>query len=205
LPHLQEYVSLRPDDAIAHFRLGSCLLRIAAVPRAVPAKLEPVELLSAQRNAESAAVAFARCAELSPGDEDASLSVATAHWRAAELAKERHDEKEHAAHVEAAQARLRATAERFPASPEPWFRLGVIAEAGGADDDARVAYQRALELDREHVPTMLDLAALLDRRGEAQAATTMLRQVIALDEAKPCLTPRERKRVRERAGAGART
>lgn len=201
LPHLQAYTLLRPDDSAAHFRLGSSLLRIAAVPRAAPSDLEGAELLTAQRSAESAAAAFARCAERAPGDEDAALSIATAWWRAAELAKQRHDAAAQKAHTDAAEQSLRTAAERFPASPEPWFRLGVIAEARGADDVARTMYTRAIEREPRHVASLLDLAALLDRGGDAAAANNVLRQVLALDDAVPCLTPRERKRLRERTGA----
>jgi tetratricopeptide (TPR) repeat protein len=192
LPHLQEYVDLRPDDATAHFRLGSSLLRIAAVPQGSEGSS------NAQTLAEQAAKAFERCAELAPGDEDAAVAVATAHWRASELAKDRHDDEAATRHRDAAEAHLRAVATRFPDSPEPWFRLGVIAESRSEPAAARTAYAAALQRSPRHVPTLLNLAALLDDNRETEAATALLRHVLDLDTVHPSLTPAERRRVRSR-------
>lgn len=207
LPHLQAYVALRPDDATAHFRLGSSLLRIAAVPQGI----ESTRYQVAQRDAEGAAKAFARCAELSPGDEDAALAVATALWRAAELAKAHAgvaatDALRTAAaagdqHRQDAEAQLRAVAARFPASAEPWFRLGVMAEARAANDEARAAYAEALRREPRHVPGMLNLAALLDASGDPAAATALLQQVLVVDSTRPSLTAKERKQLRSRVDA----
>lgn len=202
LPHLEAYVDLRPDDATAQFRLGSSLLRIAAVPQGP----RPNAFLLAQRQAERAAKAFARCVELSPGDEDAALAIATAHWRAADLARERAGAaatSEESQHRTAAAAQLRAIAARFPASPEPWFRLGVLAESRSAPAEARTAYAEALHRSPRHLPTLLNLAALLDRIGEADAATSLSRQVLDIDAVQPGLSDQERKRLRARVGAPA--
>ena len=201
LPHLQAYVALRPDDAAAHYRLGSSLLRVAAVPRAVPQALEPNERLAAQRSAESAAKAFARSAELAPGDEAAALAEAAAWWRAAELAGERRDDDAKRTDTETARARLRTLAERFPNSAEPWFQLGLIAEACKQDDEARAAYGAGLARVPHHPATLLNLGALLDRRGERDGATTLLRTALQVDAIEPFLTARERKRVRDRVGS----
>lgn len=197
-PHLEAYVELRPDDATAHFRLGSCRLRIAAVPQGP----EPNSFRDAQREAERAIRAFERCVALSPGDEDAALAIATAHWRAAELAHERAAAAEEREHRAAAETRLRAVVERFPTSAEAWFRLGVLAEARSAPNEARAAYAEALQRGPRHVPTLLNLAALLDDLGEPDAATTLLRQALALDATAPALTAAERKRLRARTGTG---
>lgn len=51
IPHLQEYVALRPDDITARYRLASALLRVADEPRGIP----PTSYLVAQRQAEDAA------------------------------------------------------------------------------------------------------------------------------------------------------
>ncbi len=195
LPHLQAYVALRPDDATSHFRLGSCLLRIAAVPKGIQNSL-----LDAQRTAESAARAFARCAELSPGDEDAALAVAIALWRATQLAIEGADAGRDQ-NLNAATAQLRAVADRFPTSAMPWFQLGVIAEATAAPVQARTAYEAALQRDPRHVPTMLNFAALLATSDQRDASITLWKQVLAADAAQPSLTPRERQRLRELIGS----
>ncbi|MFY9342741.1 MAG: hypothetical protein WAT39_09645, partial [Planctomycetota bacterium] len=73
-PHLEAYLGLRPDDAAAWFRLGSSLLRIAAVPRSTTES----GLLQAQLDAEAAARAFERSVALAPGDDDAAIAAATA-------------------------------------------------------------------------------------------------------------------------------
>lgn len=196
LPHLRTYLSLRPDDATAFFRLGSCLLRIAAVPQGLRA------IEDAKTNAADAARAFERCVELAPGDEDASLAIATAWWRAAELAKELGSgDREQL--VAAARARLRETAERFPSSAEAWFRLGVIAEGTEASADAGTCYREALQRNARHIGALLNLAHLLDAQGDQGAATTLLQQVLLTDAALDCLSPDERARVRDRVGGAA--
>jgi tetratricopeptide (TPR) repeat protein len=210
LPHLQGYLNLRPDDATTCFRTGSCLLRIAAVPQGIP----PVSVLVAQRNAEAAAGAFSRCLELAPGDEDAALAIATALWRAGELAgqlardhadeRRGHDDAATASrHRAASRQQLHAAAAAFPASAEPWFRLGVVLAADQALDEARAAYQQALRRDSRHPGSLLNFAAMLDEAGDQQAAALLLQQVLAVDAAAPVLTPSERKRVRDRLAAPA--
>jgi Flp pilus assembly protein TadD len=197
LVHLREYVTLRPDDATAHFRLGACLLAAAALP---PGR-ELAAMTAARDDAAAAVLAFTQCSELSPGDEDAALAIATAHWRAAELAEQTQDGATAARHRQAAEDRLRLVAERFPASAEPWFRLGVAAEAREANDHARTAYERALKQQPDHVPSLLNLAALQDRTGDAAGATQLLQRALTADAAKPQLESSERRRLRTRIGA----
>lgn len=196
LPHLRTYLSLRPDDATSFFRLGSCLLRIAAVPQG----LHPLE--GAKANAVDAARAFERCVELAPGDEDADLAVATAWWRAAELAKEL-GSSDRQPLVAATRTRLQAIAERFPASAEPWFRLGVVAEGAENAADANACYREALQRNPRHIGSLLNLAHRLDAQGDQGAATTLLQQVLSVDAAADCLSPDERARLRARIGGDA--
>lgn len=186
LPHLRGYIELRADDAPAHFRLGACLLRIAAVPQ----------------DAEDAAKAFDRCVELTPGDVDAALAGAAATWRAAELADKANDAGARDELRAATTARLQAIAERFPDHAEPLFRLGVVAEGGGAPAAARAAYERALERDAAHVPSLLNLAAMLDASGEGAGAIGLLQRALAADAGQPSLTASERRRVRARIERG---
>lgn len=194
-PHLRAYVALRPDDAAAQFRLGASLLRLASAPRG------PEPEATARRQAREAAAAFARCFELAPGDEDAGVAVAAAHWRAAELAHAMGDAAGRSAELDHVAERLRALGERFPDSPEPWFRAALLAEARDDRTAARAAYGEALRRAPRHVPTLLNLAAMLDAEGDAAAATTLVRELLALDEGAPVLTPDERDRLRARAAA----
>jgi len=193
LPHLRSYLSLRQDDATAFFRLGSSLLRIAAVPQGLKAR----EVAKTQ--AIEAATAFGHCHELAPGDEDADLAVATSLWRACELATELGDADRDKLAADA-RARLQQVAERFPASAEPWFRLGVIAEALKDPATAATVYRQALQRDGRHVGATLNLACLLDAQGDGGAARTLLQRLLTDAALSAQLTPRERNRVRERVG-----
>ncbi|HEB52470.1 MAG TPA: tetratricopeptide repeat protein [bacterium] len=177
LPHLEAYVALRPDDASAQFRLGACLLALAAVPQGDPPQYE-----KAMIQAEGAAAAFARCFALAPGDEDAALAVATARLRAGELAalSELPDSQSRRdAHRRAAREHLRALAERFPDSPEVHFRIGVAL----ADDPrlAAASYRAALERDPMHVGSALNLAALAIAGGEPDRAREIYAGLLARD------------------------
>lgn len=193
LPHLRAYLTLRQDDATAYFRLGSCLLRIAAVPQGLKAR----EV--ARTQALEAATAFGHCFELAPGDEDAGLAAATALWRARELAAELGD-AESDAHAAQARNRLQQLAERFPASPEPWFRLGVMAETLGDPTTATTLYREALQRDGRHVGATLNLASLLSTQGDEAAANALLQRILADEALAARLTPRELVRLRSRVG-----
>lgn len=193
LPHLQAYVALRTDDAGAQFRLGSSLLRIAAVPVGLP----PGSNRAAQRQAEAAAKAFARCWTLAPGDEDAALAVATAFLRAQELAQKLGDAgaKELG---EQADHQLRVVAEKFPTSGEAMFRLGVVAETRHDVEAARGLYQQALQRDPRHLGCLLNLAGLLDAEGKAAEAAALLQRVMSNSEARDRLGTDEWRRIVER-------
>ncbi|MCK5941430.1 MAG: tetratricopeptide repeat protein [Planctomycetes bacterium] len=203
LPHLRTYVSLRPDDATAQFRLGASLLSVANTPQGVPPPYR-----QAQSDAEQAARAFASCYELAPGDEDAALSVATAMLRAAELARMKRAgdgaarEQEAANLEQSALEHLKQVADRFADSAEARFRLGVVAARLGQPELARASYLAALERDGDHAGSLMNLAALAVERGEQDQARGLLRQLLAADEARRELSRDERRAI-ERWLAGA--
>jgi hypothetical protein len=189
LPILQAHAELQPANAATQFRLGVSLLRIAAVPIGP----KPASLLAAQRRAEDAAKAFARCAEASPNDDDAALAIAAALWRAADLADERNDATVAGEHRQATVASLRTTAARFPTNAEAWFRLGVTAEKLGPPE-AAPAYEQALARDPNHVGALLNLAAL--RVTDAPAtAKALWQRALTVDAESRQLTARERRRI----------
>ncbi len=196
LPHLQAYVGLRPEDASASFRIGACLLRIAAVPQG------PKDLLVAQNQAEAAARAFARCATLTPGDEDVALAVGAALVRAAELAEQRKDSAVRDERRREAEATFREVGERFPGSAEAMFRLGVLEESRGAPAAAHQVYLQALGRDHQHLGSLLNLAALLETGGDAEAAGALLERALATDSQRAGLSTEERRRLQERLRAG---
>jgi tetratricopeptide (TPR) repeat protein len=202
LPHLQEYVALRSDDATAFFRLGACHSTRAALPQGIAT----ASLQAARRDAEAAARAFARCFELAPGDEDAALAVSAALLRAAELADQLADGQgddatraEHrrvaAEHRRAAAEHLNGLDERFPDSAEPRFRLGVIAAADGQSERARAAYAAGLERDPRHAGCLMNLAASTAAAGDDDAARVLLRRLLAVDDERSVLSRDERRRI----------
>ena len=196
-PYLQAYTALRPRDATAHYRLGSSLLVIAKSPPAAPASYR-----RAQADAEQAAAAFRRCAELTPSDEGASLAIASAKLRAAELARLRRDGDSGAREAEAAELEqqaldhLRLVAERFPGSAEARFRLGATASLLGDLALARSSYQASLERDPAHAGSLMNLAALAADRGEEELTRRLLLRLLAADESRRQLTGDERKRIK---------
>ena len=195
LPLLQAYIEIRSDDAAASFRIGSCLLRKAAVPSgANPEK-------SARIDAEAAARAFQRCCELAPGDEDAALAAGAATMRAAELAEKQGETAIRDARWSEAAAHFTAVSTRFPDSAEAKFRLGVVAEARDVVAEARAAYTQALDRDPQHLGALLNLAALLDGTEDAAQVVPLLQRALQADAARPGLTARERRRIEERVAA----
>jgi tetratricopeptide (TPR) repeat protein len=194
LPLLQAYVGIRPEDAAAHFRIGSCLLRIAAVPYGPREKAVAV----AQDHAERAARAFARSFELAPGDEDAGLAVGAALLRAAELAGQRGDAAARDQRWRDAEVQFDQVAGLFLGSAEPLFRLGVVAEARGDVAAAEAAYGKALDREAAHLGSLLNLAALLDDGKAPDRVADLLRRALQADTASPGLTKDERRRIEER-------
>jgi Flp pilus assembly protein TadD len=192
LPLLQAYTGLRPGDASAHYRIGACLLRIAAVPTG------PRGPLVAQQQAEAAAVAFDRSAQLAPQDLEAALAIGTAWLRAAELAAERKDDATRDRHHAAAVQLFQRLAGEWPQVAEPSFRLGLGAEAAGDRQAARAAYTAALERDAEHLGALLNLAALALADGDQASAAGLLQRALDLPPERSDLREAERKRIAER-------
>lgn len=202
VPHLQAYVALRPDDATAQFRLGASLLRIAALPSGP----RPNSLVAAQAQADGAARAFARCAELVPGDDDVALAAGAALVRAAELAGERGDLPAREQRWHDAEVRFRAVAERFPTSAEAVFRLGVVAELRGDEAAARVAYTDALQRDPAHLGSLLNLARSHERTGARDgesAVRELLQRALRVGTELGTLSDEERAAITARLAAGA--
>jgi tetratricopeptide (TPR) repeat protein len=204
LPLLQDYVSLRPDDVAARFRLGYTLLRLSSHLRdeSVPV------LLDARWQSEGAVAAFTRCAEQSPGDDDVHMAIATARLRAAEvqqvLGRVARDEADRAtaraaadAHRQQAAAVLRAVAERFPANAEPVFRLAVLDQQRNDLAAAKAGYEQALAIDARHLGSLLNLARLCADAGEPERAATLLREALASESETARLTDDEKKRIQE--------
>ena len=189
-PHLEAYVALRPDDAAAQFRLGSSLLSIAKTPQG-----SPPPYVTSQRDAEEAAKAFGRCYELMSGDQDAALAMSAAWVRAAELAELQGKPEERDALLAKAVEHLGALAPKFPANAEVHFRLGVLAELQARPKAAQAAYVVALELDKHHIGSLMNLAALVVADGEIDRAKQLFARLLAAPRASVELSRRERQRI----------
>ncbi|MCR9244523.1 MAG: tetratricopeptide repeat protein [bacterium] len=201
LPLLESFVELRPDDATARFRIGSCLLRKSMLPVG-PAD---TRLSVAQAEAERAARSFEKCVEIAPGDEDAALAVGAAWLRASELAGDRARAAEdqaaagelvaqQAALFERAANQFTAVAARFERSAEAQFRIGVIAEMRSDPAAAAAAYEGALVRDANHLGSVLNLAAMrVD--SDAAASAELLRRALTIDRERGGLSKSERERI----------
>ena len=101
---------------------------------------------------------------------------------------------------EAAKACAVAAA-RFPKLAEPWFRAGVVAEQRSDSAAARTAYERALQIEPEHMGSLLNYAAVLDASKETadkDAAKATWRRALARDAASGGLKAAERSRIEAR-------
>jgi tetratricopeptide (TPR) repeat protein len=72
--------------------------------------------------------------------------------------------------LETAKARLKAALDIDPKIWEAWHDLGVISYKDGDDDAAIAAYSKALEINREHMPTLLARAEAHRRAGHKKDA-----------------------------------
>lgn len=171
--HLEPLTELRPDNATAWFRLGYCWLREA----------------DAVGGARAAVRAFARCAELAPGDEDVLLAAGKARLRAAGLGD--------AAALPAAAETFAAAQQQFPQSAEAAFCHGVVLQRLQQKDAAAAAFEQALQRDPEHLGALLDLAALrLAEPATAAAGRALLRRALAAGSTgRQPLSPRERQQI----------
>lgn len=191
--HLHELVPLRPDDAVAWFRLGVCLLRRAAVAHDAAARLQ------ARDDALAAERAFVRCVELVPGDLDAHDAAGMALVAAADLERQLGDDAAVVARLQAAAARFADAAARFPAAAEPCFRLGVVAEEQQRPEAALAAYALALQRDPDHLGALLNQAGLLLADPADPVAVgrahELLRRALAVADRPGGLSSAERARI----------
>ena len=90
---------------------------------------------------------------------------------------------------------LGALAPKFPANAEVHFRLGVLAELQARPKAAQAAYVVALELDKHHIGSLMNLAALVVADGEIDRAKQLFARLLAAPRASVELSRRERQRI----------
>lgn len=146
-----ELARRRPQDADAHYRLATCLLRSAA-------------------DAEGAVRAvreFRVALDLAPDDAEAKHAWIAAQLRAAELFRKEGNGVESAARNSAAAEFATATAANDTASARAAFDAGVAHEAVGNLQLAEDHYAEALRRDPEHLPSLLNRIGLAARARSA--------------------------------------
>ncbi len=156
----------KEERALFSYRLGVCLLAEAELSP----KPEPLDYDPAKKN-------FLQALSLDPGRVDASRAMA---WLVVRISKLKGRWKEPDLRKEDAHkalAYLRKALARHPLSPGCCHDLGWLLEVLGDSRAAEEEYRKALSLDPEFVPALVDLAALVEKRGkEGRAEARKLRK-----------------------------
>jgi len=161
---LGRLLELEPEDALSHYLLAHCLLRLAP------------EFEKSSRGAEyqKAAEEFARYRQLAPEDIDGLLGEAHARFQA--LSRADHTGT---ASADTILDLYRQALEQNPLLIEAWFSQGVVLDYLQSTDEAQAAYRKALDVDPNHLPSLLNLAANLSDAGNAEASKEYLRRALA--------------------------
>jgi len=173
-------IELRPDDPAAYLNLGNTYGQLGRHEEALATIQEALERgpdrpniwtslaneLFLMNRTEEAYDACKRALELGPRFAPAWYNLGAICFRL-----RRFDE---------GAAACRRAVEVAPPSAEPWHNLGLIEAARGRADAAERAFRHALELDGSHVPASVELARLLQARGELEQALSLLEEALAL-------------------------
>ncbi len=80
---------------------------------------------------------------------------------------------------------LKKSIETYSDIAANWANLGVIYSRNGRDDYAIEAHLKALDLDKEHRPSMANLASLYQAKGDLETAESYRRQVRRYQDLNP--------------------
>jgi tetratricopeptide (TPR) repeat protein len=155
LPLLQRLLAFPEQDPDALYRLGQCLLD--------------------RGRSDDARRIFQRYRALMPRDAEGPLAEASALWRSLGEAKAAPP-----AQAEEVLALLAAAAALAPGDPRPPFNSATFLEDRGERGQAVALYRRALELDPDHVPALLNLGRMLAAGGEEDEARRLLERALPL-------------------------
>jgi tetratricopeptide (TPR) repeat protein len=192
LPLLQRLLDLEEGDVDALYRLAHCQFEIAE------AVAGDEELRGAARQEFlRAAGTFREYQARVPSESLGELGEAQCRFRAAQLLAG--DVAATAlAEFEGVVELLRRGAARAPNSPIPEHNVGAVFVELGRLPEARQAFERALERSPSHVPTLIDLASLLDSLGETESAKDLARRALVF----PLRAAERRELVRYIEGGG---
>ena len=90
-----------------------------------------------------------------------------------------------AANAEQSFRLLKKSIETYPRIAATWANLGVIYSRAGRDEYAIVAHRKALDLDKNHRPSMVNLAALYEGKGDLESAEVYRRQIRRYQDQNP--------------------
>lgn len=80
---------------------------------------------------------------------------------------------------------LKKSIETYPDIAGNWSNLGVIYSHSDRDDHAIAAYREALDLDPRHRPSLTNLAAIYQSRGDSERAEFYARQIRRYQDQNP--------------------
>jgi tetratricopeptide (TPR) repeat protein len=180
LPALQQAAQLAPDDAQAHFNLGTCLQApgrfeqaAACYRRAVALKPDYVEahnnlgnVLKALGQHEDAAESYRRAVELRPDNAMMHNNLGMALKELGEL--------------KAARESFNQALAIQPDYAEAHNNLGIVEQELGQTEEAVASYTRALELNPGYVEAHANLSLALTNLKQFEAAAASAQRALAL-------------------------
>ena len=207
-PLLERLVALDSQDSDALYRLAHCRLELAeSLARGDVTATDPpatdglaTDLSTTDEMARALfqqAAADFQAYQLLVSDEILGhLGEVRALLRAAELI-EGEQPQQALEEFEAVIDLLNRAIARDPNSPVPSHARGAVLVHLGRLAEARTVFEGALRLDPAYLPTLLDLARLLDTLGEKELAKNLCRRALALP-----VTPTERRQLESYLGGG---
>lgn len=176
--HLRQALSLHPNFADLHFRLGCALVALGQLDDALGAFARALELnpsYAEARRLHEAASQGQETAEAAllktPATRDDAIAM---HAR---LALELY----HKGEFEAAADAYRQALSLAPTYADLHNQLGVTLHAADQDDEAMAAFIRALQINPRYIEARLNLAITLRCLGREREAREELERVLELD------------------------
>ncbi len=191
-PLLSRLLAETPGDAWALFRLAHCRVQLAAAHLRGDS-----EIGEDQDRVEVAVAAFQLAAKTFQDYQGAAQNdpegyLGEAHARYQALTAGSKDQAAKQSRGAAILALFQKARELDPKNPATFHGEGAVFDLLEQEDRARKAYNEALSLDAKHVPSLLNLAALLYEADEKAAAKDLWRRAMTLE-----ITPGEKREIKK--------
>jgi tetratricopeptide (TPR) repeat protein len=194
LPRLRAVLAVTPSDAAMVFRLAQSEFRLAESAQQGDFDVQSTSAEVAREGYLRAAQAYREHVGLRPLDLAGYLGEAAARFRAAGLLGPQEIERIESERQQV-EVILNHAVAVAPGSPAPHHGLGWLFEQRDDTGRARAAYEDALRLDQDYLPSILNLARLLDATGEKKSARDSCRRALLLN-----VNDAERRRLRQYLG-----